>query len=673
MRLARVIIKNFKGIKSLDFLMPTSSKERPGSGDFLTIIGENNRCKSTVLEAIRLAFPKTDIIKPKKEHFPDRNFDNGPIEITLHFDNITHNDKNKRGVRTHVWNDEYKIKKTWSYNSTDETVEAHPILVFCPDYKISESEKSLLQSGGFPALQSKDERWKTVIVKYIAALEKEERTKAKAKVKSASSLISKPKLTQAETTAFEKFVVVNHCELCEQGAVDWRESPGGNRSNPDSALPTIIFVPAVPLTEKEADPQSKGGAANKILGQLFDTYLRNDPRVENFKNAISELRNLFNKKSGLEALVKLQDDLSASMKRIMPLDIELDYEPPEVSATLSESASMIVHDGDFHTRPWLQGHGAQRALILVLLEMLAKQLSLKGEEAPASDDAQETDDPQSSAETKKEAILLVEEPEIYLHPQMTRKMRDVLLEIARSKDAQVICTTHSPVFIDLADRHDGLLILRRIDERRDILGCQNTIDLFATDAEARARMRMVLNFDSSANEVFFGECAVLVEGDSEIAAFSTAIEQIAKERNKSVSQVWNDVRNIKLVNCQGKTTIPAFQQVLNAFEIPYRVIHDRDKNSTSTNEKIAKLQPATNRILVLDQNLDLAILGEPVKDDKPWKITSYIRKTPISAWPSGLLNYLLFIVGGKFFCKYEIPIPPSLAVHEALPLASIGA
>ncbi|MDR9154966.1 hypothetical protein FEP40_05844 [Burkholderia multivorans] len=35
-------------------------------------------------------------------------------------------------------------------------------------------------------------------------------------------------------------------------------------------------------------------------------------------------------------------------------------------------------------------------------------------------------------------------------------------------------------------------------------------------------------------------------------------------------------REVSLVDCNGKSNVPAFQRVLNAFNIPYRVLHDED-------------------------------------------------------------------------------------------------
>ena len=53
-------------------------------------------------------------------------------------------------------------------------------------------------------------------------------------------------------------------------------------------------------------------------------------------------------------------------------------------------------------------------------------------------------------------------------------------------------------------------------------------------------------------------------------------------------------REVTLIDCDGKNNIPAFQQVLNAFGIPYRVLHDLDTNNPAAfavNARIAAALP----------------------------------------------------------------------------------
>ncbi|MFG7003133.1 TOPRIM nucleotidyl transferase/hydrolase domain-containing protein, partial [Burkholderia pseudomallei] len=64
---------------------------------------------------------------------------------------------------------------------------------------------------------------------------------------------------------------------------------------------------------------------------------------------------------------------------------------------------------------------------------------------------------------------------------------------------------------------------------------------------------------------------VLMEEFSAIAAFERGAELMGLfERHLRLR------REVSLVDCNGKSNIPAFQRVLNAFNIPYRVLHDED-------------------------------------------------------------------------------------------------
>lgn len=50
------------------------------------------------------------------------------------------------------------------------------------------------------------------------------------------------------------------------------------------------------------------------------------------------------------------------------------------------------------------------------------------------------------ASCNKGDILVIDEPELYLHPGAARCLRDILVE--RISEIQIICATHSPIFID---------------------------------------------------------------------------------------------------------------------------------------------------------------------------------------------------------------------------------
>ena len=79
MRLSRVIIRRFKSIDELEIQIPEKDDSRQGSADFVSIVGENNVGKSTIMEAIRMACPGTP--KPTLDHFPSLQLARGPIEV----------------------------------------------------------------------------------------------------------------------------------------------------------------------------------------------------------------------------------------------------------------------------------------------------------------------------------------------------------------------------------------------------------------------------------------------------------------------------------------------------------------------------------------------------------------------------------------------------------------
>jgi predicted ATP-dependent endonuclease of OLD family len=247
------------------------------------------------------------------------------------------------------------------------------------------------------------------------------------------------------------------------------------------------------------------------------------------------------------------------------------------------NTSLVIRDplAGIDTQVGHQGHGLQRTLVMTLLQALAETQA-----KPPAD---------GEATAERATILSIEEPELYLHPQMERLMRDVLYRLAGQPGMQVACCTHSPVFLDIAERYRA--IARMVKRPTGDASCQQvTQDLFPTpeDAAERGKLQTVARFHPTVNELFFAKYVVLFEEFSAIAAIERAAELLGLfSRHRRLR------REVTFLDCDGKQNITAFQRMLNAFAIPYRVLHDQDATNPTAfavNARIAAEVPSAGGV-----------------------------------------------------------------------------
>lgn len=605
MRLSEIVIRKFKCLDKVKIVIPKTDAARAGSADFVSIIGRNNTGKSSVMEAIRLALPESAPSQPTRDHFPQQEETLGPIEVELSFDELDEADREKQAIRAHVYDDEYRIKKVWHSAATKPEVFAfHPVRV---PIGLTEEIKAVAD------VRAISEQW----AEAVDAFEKGRPEPLK------------KSLTKDQRTELVQFVLSERPDLVQESAPDWVPHPGGIQQNVDSVLPLCIFVPAIRETKVEADPSSSKSAARQLVDELFRQELFAHETVQQFQAAGVAVRDLFVGDKVHEAIKQTEDQITEKLDRLIHLKAKLDFTPPDISTDLAGKTSLLVMDGKLATPPEHQGHGAQRSLVLSLLELLAEARSVESEDS-----------------FRRGLILLVEEPEIYLHPHMCRKMRTVLTKLARSAQTQVVCTTHSPVFMDLADRHDGIVITEKDGPTAQM--SQRTSDVFdGADAESqRGRLRMLLDFDPAVNEVFFADRVILVEGDSEVAAVGAVLDKLVALEELDEERCHLCRADATVVNCRGKWTICAFQRVLNAFGKPYCVIHDKDSDTDETGATARILELLGNdasRRLLHDPNFEQDIFGQNWSSDKPWRAVSIINQaTEINP---KLMSFIEFILG----------------------------
>lgn len=198
-----------------------------------------------------------------------------------------------------------------------------------------------------------------------------------------------------------------------------------------------------------------------------------------------------------------------------------------------------------------QGSGARRTMLWATLKLL-----------------------KDSATDKKAAnVLLIDEPELCLHPNAVRDACKVLYDLASRDGWQVMLTTHSPVFIDLS--RDNTSIVRV--ERHDQGEIEGTTLYRPEDAKLsdddKTNLKLLNLFDPYVAEFFFGGRVVIVEGDTEYSAFRLIIDE-----DTSLS-------DIHVIRARGKATIVSLAKILNQFGATYSILHDSDRPSITIKDK----------------------------------------------------------------------------------------
>lgn len=208
------------------------------------------------------------------------------------------------------------------------------------------------------------------------------------------------------------------------------------------------------------------------------------------------------------------------------------------------------------------GSGARRTLLWAVLKKLAEM----GFEAKNSQKGKKYEEIKSSTSH----ILLMDEPEISLHPMAIRDACNVLYSLPDNDLWQVMVTTHTPSFIDLTKDHTTIIRVEKENNEKILTTTLYQAESIELTPDEKENLKLLNLVDPHVLEFFFGGDILLVEGDTEYNAFN-----FVKDKEKNLGNPrFND---LLVIRARGKVQVSLLMKILNHFKKKYFVLHDTDK------------------------------------------------------------------------------------------------
>ncbi|MGC1301785.1 MAG: AAA family ATPase [Caulobacteraceae bacterium] len=436
-------------------------------------------------------------------------------------------------------------------------------------------------------------------------------------------------------------------------AEDWDEKvPWGAPNVANSRRPIPHRVDAF------SSPEEQGSKIVSILTEILMERARRKVGDEEsaLEKLTNELRGLQKKivEQSVEEIQGIEGSLSKFVSEIfVGFKVTLDTRQEEVSDKafniFNTKPLLRMGPEDGHMAPLeKQGSGARRTLLWSALK-IASDRQNEAPKKPAKSKAKEVEVEQEDGQAApaRPHVLLLDEPEICLHPSAVRDACRVLYDLAAQGSGwQVMVTTHSPAFIDISRDNTTIVRVERT-AAGPITGTTvfrpEKVSLSDNDKET---LKFLNQWDPYVGEFFFGGRTVLVEGDTEYSAFREIVEG---NRTK--------YRDVHIVRARGKYIIPILAKIMNHFGGSYAVLHDTDQRKTakgtansawSANAQILSVcqaAPDNAKVRLVASVIDFehAIFGVAASSDKPFLTVKRIRSdNEARAKVEAVLQYLLF-------------------------------
>lgn len=511
MKLSEIMIENFKCLKSCETKVD----------DFSCIIGKNNSGKSTFLLALYL-FISGDRLYEKDYFDPEKD-----IVITVTLNDISDYDldrisEHKDRIEPYIIDGRFKLARRYLTDGrskwrmftlipADEKFEKKfidGIFYKKKGGEIEEILRSIYPEVIFSEAVTSQKQAKEIIQAFIDGLDDDQKIEVEI------------------------------------------DLPTGIDNSIRALLPEPILIPAVKDLSDDMSTKttaSFGKLLNMLLGEIEEEFSEAEEVFSKLKRKLNKYMDGENEiDERIEKIKQVEKTIQNNLNEIFKdVSLELKIPPPELK-TIFSNADIIADDGN-KGRVEDKGDGFKRAITFSIFRTyseLSKVDSWEDEESFSG-----------------RFLVLFEEPELYLHPQAQNIMFEALELL--SKKNQTIVSTHSPYLFSANSTKTFIKFDRNQCEKP--YGDIHTIDL---NNLSERDLFQIISFES-ANQAFFSDKIVLVEGDTELILFPHLAKLINPE--------WDFKKtSISLIKTDGKHNFQRYKEFFNRFDVEVFIICDLD-------------------------------------------------------------------------------------------------
>ncbi|BET09383.1 hypothetical protein THI4931_04250 [Pandoraea sputorum] len=345
-----------------------------------------------------------------------------------------------------------------------------------------------------------------------------------------------------------RFEVLRH----ENGEAQWVLNPTGIDPAIGALFPDPIFIGAMENATEDVAKFGSGTTIGKLLREIMT------PVIDLYAPVVADaLRDVQHRLSASspdkdQTLVNLDARIGNELSSLFPgVSARTHIPVPEFADFMKSATIRIFEDGFEHPEGRdvsSFGHGAQRSIQIALIKCLAEVRRNTGER-----------------NVGRTTLLLIDEPELYLHPQAIEVVRAALSRLA-GDGYQVVITTHSANMITSSDAANTLLIRRNAAE--GTICYPRMKDAIAETIADAAHQAEALFALSNSNKILFSERVAITEGKTERTILPPIFcDAFGKTPGED---------KIALVDIGGTPNVPDAMRVLRAMGIPCKAIVDLD-------------------------------------------------------------------------------------------------